>query len=67
MKDMIYGDDAKLEQGHRRMTGQFAEEERKTMECEWQCRRRNVFANRFLTQLEGDPPGDAVIRKEVMD
>ena len=29
-------------------------------------RRRNVFADRFLTQLEGDPPGDAVIRKEVM-
>ena len=42
---------------------QFVGKERKTMESEWQCRRRNVFADRFLTQLEGDPPGDAIIRE----
>ena len=54
----------KLKQEQRRKTEQFTEEEKKEMKSGWQRHSRNVFTNKFLTQLMGGPPWDAVILLE---
>ena len=37
------------------------------MKSGWQCHSRNVFTNKFLTQLTGGPPWDAVVWREIVD
>ena len=37
------------------------------MKSGWQCHSRNVFTNKFLTQLTGGPPWDVVVWREIVD
>ena len=57
----------KLKQEQRRRTEKFTEEEKKEMKNGWQSHSRNVFTNKFLTQLTGGRPWDAVAWREIVD
>ena len=37
------------------------------MKSGWQRHSRNIFTNKFLTQLMGGPPWDAVVWRETVD